>query len=177
MTLSTYVHVVVYFILRKLFLCAKLGLLGRKMCVRVLHFFTYLVNWMTSNRLLDVFLVAFWVPWTGRSLGARGALAGRSLGAHWALTGRPLDAHWTLTGRSLDAHWTLTGHSLDTHWTLTGHSLDSHWTLTGRSLDAHWTLAGYDTGICGRMCENIVKTMVFVRFHFFTYLVNWMISN
>ena len=24
---------------------------------------------------------------------------------------------------------------------------------------------------------NIVKTMVFVRFHFFTYLVNWMISK
>jgi hypothetical protein len=28
------------------------------------HFFTYSVNWMVSNRLLDVFLVAFWVPWT-----------------------------------------------------------------------------------------------------------------
>jgi hypothetical protein len=27
------------------------------------HFFTCLVNWMISNRLLDVFLVAFWVPW------------------------------------------------------------------------------------------------------------------
>ena len=27
------------------------------------HFFTYSVNWMISNRLLDVFLVAFWVPW------------------------------------------------------------------------------------------------------------------
>ena len=27
------------------------------------HFFTYLVNCMISNRLLDVFLVAFWVPW------------------------------------------------------------------------------------------------------------------
>ena len=26
------------------------------------HFFTYSVNWMISNRLLDVFLVAFWVP-------------------------------------------------------------------------------------------------------------------
>ena len=26
-------------------------------------FVTYLVNWMISNRLLDVFLVAFWVPW------------------------------------------------------------------------------------------------------------------
>ena len=25
--------------------------------------------------------------------------------------------------------------------------------------------------------ENIVNTMVFVRFHFFTYLVNWLISN
>ena len=28
------------------------------------RFFTCLVNWMISNRLLDVFLVAFWVPWT-----------------------------------------------------------------------------------------------------------------
>ena len=28
------------------------------------HFFTYLVNWVISNRLLDVFLIAFWVPWT-----------------------------------------------------------------------------------------------------------------
>ena len=27
------------------------------------QFFTYLVNWMISNRLFDVFLVAFWVPW------------------------------------------------------------------------------------------------------------------
>ena len=27
------------------------------------YFFTYSVNWMISNRLLDVFLVAFWVPW------------------------------------------------------------------------------------------------------------------
>ena len=27
------------------------------------HFFTYSVNWMISNRLLNVFLVAFWVPW------------------------------------------------------------------------------------------------------------------
>ena len=27
------------------------------------HFFTYSVNWMISNRLLDVFLVAFWIPW------------------------------------------------------------------------------------------------------------------
>ena len=25
--------------------------------------------------------------------------------------------------------------------------------------------------------ENIVNTMVFVRFHFFTYSVNWLISN
>ena len=25
--------------------------------------------------------------------------------------------------------------------------------------------------------ENIVNTVVFVRFHFFTYLVNWMIYN
>ena len=27
------------------------------------NFFTCLVNWLISNRLLDVFLVAFWVPW------------------------------------------------------------------------------------------------------------------
>ena len=27
------------------------------------HFFTCLVNWMLSNRLWDVFLIAFWVPW------------------------------------------------------------------------------------------------------------------
>ena len=27
------------------------------------HFFTYSVNWMISNRLFDVFLIAFWVPW------------------------------------------------------------------------------------------------------------------
>ena len=27
------------------------------------YFFTYSVNWMISNRLLDVFLVAFWIPW------------------------------------------------------------------------------------------------------------------
>ena len=27
------------------------------------HFFTYLVNWLISNRLLGVFLVGFWVPW------------------------------------------------------------------------------------------------------------------
>ena len=27
------------------------------------HFFTYSVNWMISNRLWDVFLVAFWIPW------------------------------------------------------------------------------------------------------------------
>ena len=27
------------------------------------HFFTYLVNCMISNRLLDVFLLVFWVPW------------------------------------------------------------------------------------------------------------------
>ena len=30
--------------------------------VRV-HFFTCLVNWLISNRLLGVFLVACWVPW------------------------------------------------------------------------------------------------------------------
>ena len=37
--LSTYVHVVVfYFILRKLFLGAKLKALDRKMCVRVRYF-------------------------------------------------------------------------------------------------------------------------------------------
>ena len=27
------------------------------------HFFTYLVNWLISNRLLGVFLVGVWVPW------------------------------------------------------------------------------------------------------------------
>ena len=27
------------------------------------HFFSYLVNWLISNRLLGVFLVGFWVPW------------------------------------------------------------------------------------------------------------------
>ena len=27
------------------------------------HFFTYLVRWMISDRLLDDFLIAFWVPW------------------------------------------------------------------------------------------------------------------
>ena len=27
------------------------------------HFFTYLVNWLISNRLWGVFLVGFWVPW------------------------------------------------------------------------------------------------------------------
>ena len=27
------------------------------------HFFTYLVNWLISNRLLGTFLVGFWVPW------------------------------------------------------------------------------------------------------------------
>ena len=26
------------------------------------HFFACLVNWLISNRLFDVFLVAFWVP-------------------------------------------------------------------------------------------------------------------
>ena len=37
--LSTYVHVVVFdFILCKLFLCAKLKALGRKMCVHVRYF-------------------------------------------------------------------------------------------------------------------------------------------
>ena len=30
--------------------------------------------------------------------------------------------------------------------------------------------------VVGR-AENIVNAMVFVRFHFFTYSVNWMISN
>ena len=25
--------------------------------------------------------------------------------------------------------------------------------------------------------ENIINTVIFVRFHFFTYLVNWLISN
>ena len=28
------------------------------------HFFMYSVNWMIFNRLLDVFLIAFWVPWS-----------------------------------------------------------------------------------------------------------------
>ena len=32
-------------------------------CVRF-HFFTYLVNWMIYNRLLDAFLVALGVPGT-----------------------------------------------------------------------------------------------------------------
>ena len=27
------------------------------------HFFTYLANWLISNRLLGVFLLGFWVPW------------------------------------------------------------------------------------------------------------------
>ena len=27
------------------------------------HFFTCLVNWLISNRLLGVYLVGFWVPW------------------------------------------------------------------------------------------------------------------
>ena len=27
------------------------------------HFFTYAVNWMISNRLLDVFSVSFWLSW------------------------------------------------------------------------------------------------------------------
>ena len=26
------------------------------------HFFTYLVNWLISNRLWGVFLIGFWVP-------------------------------------------------------------------------------------------------------------------
>ena len=30
--------------------------------------------------------------------------------------------------------------------------------------------------VVGRV-ENIANTVVFVRFHFFTFLVNWMISN
>ena len=28
------------------------------------HFFTHFVNWIIFNRLFNVFLVAFWVPWT-----------------------------------------------------------------------------------------------------------------
>ena len=42
------------------------GCVGNKANTEVLvrfHFFTYLVNWMISNRLWDVLLVAFWVPW------------------------------------------------------------------------------------------------------------------
>ena len=27
------------------------------------HLFTYLVNWMMSNRRFDIILAAFWVPW------------------------------------------------------------------------------------------------------------------
>ena len=27
------------------------------------HFFTYLVNWLISNRRLGIYLVGFWVPW------------------------------------------------------------------------------------------------------------------
>ena len=27
------------------------------------HFFMYFVKWLISNRLLGVFLVAFWIPW------------------------------------------------------------------------------------------------------------------
>ena len=27
------------------------------------HFFTYVVNWVTSSRLVDVFLIGFWIPW------------------------------------------------------------------------------------------------------------------
>ena len=27
------------------------------------HFFTYSVYWMISNLLLNVFLIAFWIPW------------------------------------------------------------------------------------------------------------------
>ena len=26
------------------------------------HFFTYLMNWLISNRLLGFFLVGFWIP-------------------------------------------------------------------------------------------------------------------
>ena len=32
-------------------------------------------------------------------------------------------------------------------------------------------------GSVGRCVENIANTVVFVRFHFFTYSANWMISN
>ena len=38
------------------------NIVNTKVFVRF-HFFTYSVNWMISNRRLDVFLVAFWVPW------------------------------------------------------------------------------------------------------------------
>ena len=31
---------------------------------RLVSLFTYSVNWVISDRLLDVFLIAFWVPWT-----------------------------------------------------------------------------------------------------------------
>ena len=33
------------------------------MVFAIFHFFTYSVNWMISSRLLDVFLVAFSIPW------------------------------------------------------------------------------------------------------------------
>ena len=38
------------------------NIVNTKVFVRF-HFFTYLVNRLISNRLLGVFLVAFWVPW------------------------------------------------------------------------------------------------------------------
>jgi CBS domain containing-hemolysin-like protein len=41
--------------------CAE-NIINTVVCVRF-HFFTYLVNWMISNRLFDVFLAAFGVPW------------------------------------------------------------------------------------------------------------------
>ena len=51
------------------------------------HFFRYLVNWTTSNRLLDAFLVAFWTPWAhfflfSRVLGA-GLKIDDFLGVPW----------------------------------------------------------------------------------------------
>ena len=36
---------------------------------------------------------------------------------------------------------------------------------------------GNDTRICSRMCWKHCSDVAFVRFHFFTYLVNWMISS
>ena len=41
--------------------CAE-NIINTVVCVRF-NFFTYLVNWLISNRLLGVLLIGFWVPW------------------------------------------------------------------------------------------------------------------